>query len=246
MNGVVSNAPDPESIRLARAWLTGAGDEPAAKTSFKDVERFDLLVRDDLFAALDGDRDRYAKAMAICDAALAENPDHAGALSFHGWGLMIKGGWAIEAGDADGGSALWNAGVQEINRAVSLAPSDVGPMLVRGSIFINASNAETLPGHLRGTMLALGTYDYERVYELQTTQGYFKFLSEHARGELLMGLADAWHRRGNMDRANDYFRLVADEVPDTAYSRDATAVLEGVKDLTTLESRSCIGCHTAR
>ena len=127
------------------------------------------------------------------------------------------------------------------NRA--LDPDNVGPMLVRGSIFINATRSKHLPDDQRDLMLALGTYDYENVYKIQKQQGYFQYLSEHARGELLMGLADAWHRRGNMDRANRYFELVTKEVPDTDYAADAKAVMSGKFDLKKLASRTCKGCH---
>ncbi len=244
MARIVEQAPKSSAIRQAKNWLEkNKSKEGETTRSYRNVERFDLLVRADLFAAMGGDRDRYAKAMKICNDALKEDPNHAGALSFHGWGLLIKSQWEQQDGKKDKAKELWDQGIVEINRAVSLDPDNVGPMLVRGSIFINSSRSMHLPESQRDLMLALGTYDYEKVYDVQKEQGYFKYLSEHARGELLMGLADAWHRRGNMSKAKRFFELVVQEVPDSDYAEDATAVISGKVDLKKLKSRTCAGCH---
>lgn len=232
------------AAKKAREWLAKAPDQQP-RPAEASPDRFDLLVRDDFFAAMDGDRDRYQKAMKLCNETLKENPNHAGALAFRGWGLTIKSRWETEAGDKKTGRRLLSDGITEMNRAVDLEPDNVGPLLVRGSVFINATRAPNMSEEFRSLLLALGTYDYERVHELQTEQGYFKYLSEHARGELLMGLADAWHRRGNMKTANRYFKMITEEVPESGYAEDAQAVLNGKADLSKLKTRSCTGCHIA-
>src|SRR3954464_11368323 len=62
-------------------------------------ERFDLVVRGDFFAGFAGDRARLAKGMEACERVLAESPNHAEALVWHGSGLAFSAGMAFQKGD---------------------------------------------------------------------------------------------------------------------------------------------------
>ena len=246
---------DEARAEFYRALSGATSGENAADTSQPDTggelpqsastdhERFDLLVRDDFFAGMAGDRERYQKAMDICRERLAVNPQHAGAMSFHGWGLLIAAQWKTDEDQAEEAARLREQGMQEINMAATLEPDSVGPLLVRGSILMGLTTNPEMPLAERDTLLALSTYDFEQVYRLQREQGYFQYLSEHARGELLFGLADAWHRRGNMDKASGYYQLVVDEIPDSDYASDSRMMLSGNLDPALLKTRNCQGCH---
>jgi len=73
--------------------------------------RFDYEVREDMFRGFfAGDKAAFARAMALCEARLAENPDHAQALVWHGNGLLFRAGEAFAAGDYDKGSSAQPAG----------------------------------------------------------------------------------------------------------------------------------------
>src|SRR4051794_18787746 len=48
------------------------------------IERFDFLVREDFFAGLAGDREKFQRAMKLCEDTLAKNPKHADAMVWHG------------------------------------------------------------------------------------------------------------------------------------------------------------------
>ncbi|MGI9519313.1 MAG: hypothetical protein ACR2NP_19840 [Pirellulaceae bacterium] len=213
------------------------------RSSSTDQERFDLLVRDDFFAGMAGDRERYQKAMNVCEERLATNPQHAGAMSFHGWGLLIAAQWKTEEEKHEEADQLRQKGMQEINMAATLEPDSVGPLLVRGSILMGLTTNPEMPPAERDSLLALSTYDFETVYRLQLEQGYFQFLSEHARGELLFGLADAWHRRGNMEKAKGYYQMVVDQIPHSDYGNDSRMMLSGKLDPALLKTRNCTGCH---
>jgi tetratricopeptide (TPR) repeat protein len=248
MQHLLEAAADSTLADPARSWLaeSGASDpttETGPSSSLGDVERFDLLVRDDFFAGLRGDYERAEKGMQVCEQALAENPRNAGALSWHGYGLLLRSRRAVEEGRPDEAAELQSKGFEELNLAVAWQPENVGPLLVRGSTFIYSTKEIDLPEGLRGVLLHLGVYDYERVYQLQTEQGYFSYLSPHSRGELLTGLADGWHRLGNTDKVRHFLERVREEVPDSKYSRSAESFLSGNASPELLESRSCKGCH---
>jgi hypothetical protein len=69
-------------------------------------------------------------------------------------------------------------------------------------------------------------------------------MSEHARGELLLGLADGHQRLGNQAEVRSYMQLALEELPDTAYADDAEAYLSAPLDQATLRVRTCKGCHS--
>lgn len=87
-------------------------------------------------------------------------------------------------------------------------------------------------------LVAVAMSDYRRAYELQ--EGRLESLSEHARGELLMGLADLAERNGEDWRG--WARRVVETMPaESGYHRRASAWLE--KGESSAGGRTCLGCH---
>ena len=62
---------------VALALAVTAAGMPHAQPA---AERFDYLVREDMFRGYAGDTAALERAMALCEARLAENPEHAEAL----------------------------------------------------------------------------------------------------------------------------------------------------------------------
>jgi tetratricopeptide (TPR) repeat protein len=200
--------------------------------------RFDHLVREEFFAAFTGDREALDRAMKTCEQALAENPKHAEAMVWHGAGLLFIAGEHFQKGDNQKGFELWNRGLKEMDEAVKLEPDNVGVLIPRGAVLLSAS-AE-VPPQLAGPLLEKGLGDYERVLKAQ--QPYFDKLSSHARGELLFGLAEGWHRRGDAGKARGYFERLVSEAKGSGRDRQASAFLD--KGTLPPGSRNCTGCHT--
>src|SRR4051794_13478092 len=88
--------------------------------------RFDMQGRTDFFAGFAGDSARLAHAMEVCERALADNPNHAEALVWHGSGLTFQAGTAFRNGDAQAGMDLFARGTKEMDDAVALEPDNVG------------------------------------------------------------------------------------------------------------------------
>ena len=53
------------------------------------AERFDHKVRNDFFTGFAGDREALVRAMKVAGEAIAENPNHAEALVWHGAGTLF-------------------------------------------------------------------------------------------------------------------------------------------------------------
>jgi tetratricopeptide (TPR) repeat protein len=201
--------------------------------------RFDELVRADFFAGVAGDVAALDRAMRLIEETLAEGPRRADVLVWHGSGLVAQAGQAFQKGDVATGAALWERGLQEMNDAVALAPANVAVLIPRGAVLLEVSRSLPDPAEAK-TLLTTGVRDYEKVLELQAP--YFRYLSEHARGELLFGLAEGLHRLGDRDRARVFFERLLSEARDSEYGTMAGAWLKDPSGALTRQ-RGCVGCH---
>lgn len=223
-------------VLLACACGSSAPPPPARAAAAKP-ERFDMLVRDDFFAGLlENDQAALDRAMKLCEDTLARDPKHAEAMVWHGGGLILRAGSAFRAGQKDQGMTLWIDGMKEMDRAVAIAPDEVGTRIPRGAVLLAAS--PFVPEPQRSQLLDKGLGDYEHVLALQ--KGHFDRLSRHARTQLLFGLADGWNRRGDKDRARTYFERVREIAGTSAYGKRAQAYLAGQTDPAPV---ACGGCH---
>ena len=124
-----------------------------------------------------------------------------------------------------------------MSAAVKLEPENISVLIPRAASLFATAQYVPMPG-IANELLETAVKDYEKVFQLQ--QGYFKQLSAHARGELLIALAAGWHRLGKPDKAREYFLLLTKEAPSTPHATTARTWLEKQ----TLPARiSCAGCH---
>jgi hypothetical protein len=217
--------------------------QPSAISTNEPPEKFDALVRADFFEGLAGDREAFSRAMKLCEETLTNHTKHAQAMVWHGSGLLFLAAQAFAAGDAQKGSEFWQQGMKEMDGAVALEPDNVAVLIPRGATLLGVSKHTPDPAQGR-TLLKIGVADYEKVLRLQ--KSYFKDLSLHARGELLFGLADGWHRLQNPKRARLYFQRVVEECEGSPYAQQAQVWLDS-KDPGALPdsaaTSACIGCH---
>ncbi|HZP48091.1 MAG TPA: tetratricopeptide repeat protein [Vicinamibacterales bacterium] len=216
----------------ALAFLLSLG-QPA------QTQRFDYLVRGDVFAGMAGDEPRLERAKQLCERTLAENPKHAEALVWLGSITLFEAGRAFVRGDAAAGGQLFARGVQEMNDAVGLAPDNPGVLIPRAATLIEATR--TMAPEAGRPLLESAVANYEHVLELQ--QRVWPTLGDHAKGELLFGLAEASARLGRADRARAYFERLIKDAPSSGQAPRAQAWL----DTGTIPKASgvagCTGCH---
>lgn len=205
------------------------------------IERFDHLVRNDLFAGFAGNQEALERGMKKCEQVLAEKPDHAEALVWHGSGTLQLANKAFQARDQQKGIQMYMQGRAEMDRAVQLAPNAVGVRVPRGATLLTATRFQPVDERVKQE-IRLGLSDYEHVYELQ--KEYLNEIGTHAKGELLIGMADGYARLGETDKAKPLFERIVAEMQGTVYAKNAGKWLETGK-LTAREG-GCLGCHTGK
>jgi tetratricopeptide (TPR) repeat protein len=218
---------------------TPASQNSESATDRHARERFDFKVRADFFAGMAGDREAFERGMKTCEETLARNPKHAEALVWHGGGLIFRAGHQFQAGDVQQGFETWSRGLKEMDEAVALEPGNVGVLIPRGATLLVASRFAKPESESR-RLLALAVSDYEKVLQIQG--GDFAKRSDHARGELLFGLAEGYQRLGDQARARAYFQRLVNEAQGSARQEQARTFIETGKLVAS--TQSCTGCHT--
>lgn len=216
--------------------LAAAMCSPVATSA--QAERFDLVVRGDFFAGFAGSEARLAKGMVECERVLADNPNHAEALVWHGSGLAFNAGTAFRKGDMKAGGELWQRGVEEMDRAVALEPDSVGVRIPRGALLLQAT--ANMPLEMGRPLLEKAVGDYEHVLALQSA--YFSTLGDHPKGELLFGLADGYSRLGNLEKARLYFDRLIKDAPTSGQAPKAQTWL-ATGAIPKSQGLGCVGCH---
>jgi len=214
--------------------MTSAGQTAATPTT----QRFDYLVRADFFAGAAGDEARLQKATDLCERTLAENPKHPEALVWHGAILLLRSGLAFQKGDQGNGMPLFGRGVKEMGDAVALAPDNPGVRIPRGAVLIEAT--KSMSPETARPLLELAVGDYERALEIQAPT--FSTLGDHAKGELLFGLAEASARLGRQDKARAYFERVITDAPTSGQTPRAKEWI-ATGTLPKASGMGCVGCH---
>jgi hypothetical protein len=199
--------------------------------------RFDMEVRADFFAGFTGDEAAFKRAMARCEEVLAADPAHAEAMVWHGAGVFSLSGRAFQSGDVQNGMQLWTKGLAEMNKAVELAPDDIAVRIPRGATLFEASRQVPNPKQQQ-ELIKIALSDYEHTLMLQKVT--FSGLSNHAKGELLFGLADGWARAGDKEKAKHYFERLTADAPGSGRTKYARAWLEGTPPA---DPGRCVGCH---
>lgn len=229
--------PHTEAMKLRIAYLVIAALVSFLAGAARAQERYDLKVRNDFFAGFAGDAAALARAMRATEAMLAENPNHAEALVWHGSGTYYLAGQAFQKGDPEKGMELAQKGIAEMDRAVELAPDSVGVRIPRGSVLLTSTRYQKGP-HVQA-LVERGLRDFEKAYEIQ--RGMLDRLGVHPKGELLLGLADCYSRSGDSERARLFYERAAKELAGTPYARSAQEWLETGR--LAPPKAGCLGCH---
>ena len=195
-------------ITLVSGWMLALA-LGVAQAGAQPEERFDMLVRGDFLAGFAGDAERLARGMAACEQVLSTTPDHPQALVWHGSGLAFRAGTAMSRGDQVHGTALWKQGLAEMDRAITLAPDNPGVLIPRGALLLQSTRG--LPPAMATPLLRSATANYQHALDVQEQSGRWRTLGDHAKGELLFGLAEGYSRLGEPALARRVFdRLLED------------------------------------
>ncbi|MEZ5401496.1 MAG: hypothetical protein R2729_17625 [Bryobacteraceae bacterium] len=224
------------------AWFLAAAGLLLGQVAAAETPRFDHVVRNDFFAGFAGNADALDRAMAACEKVLAENPNHPEALVWHGAGVYFRAGQHFMKGEPDKGMPLAAKGLAEMDKAVALAPDNIGVRIPRGAAL--AAAARSMPANpYRDGLLVRVLDDHLHAYELQKAK--LDQIGDHPRGELLFAIGDTYSRLGKQDEAADFFDKLAAMNPGSVYAQRAAKWRESRAPLPLAETR-CVGCHVAR
>lgn len=201
-------------------------------------ERFDNLVREDMFKGFKGDTAAFARAMATSETALAKDPNYPPALAWHGSGLLVRGERALGQGDPTG-LADYGRGLAELNRAVALAPDDLQAVIPRAATLRAAATFDPDPRRAEG-LLKTAAGDYEHVLAIEEQAGRLPKLSVHAKGELFGALADIYARIGHDQESRRYLSRLVEDLPGSSYADNAAERLADDKSRARITR---LGCH---
>ncbi len=212
-------------------WQGLAGGERAG--------RFDVKVREDMFAGFDGDTAAFERAMKLIAVTLAADPDHAEALTWRGAGRLFMAGRAFRHGADDKGTTLAAQGVADLDRGVSLMPGSIATHAVRGSAlmpYARGLRAFDKAAADRLTLTAIS--DFEFIAAANAARR--KDLASHDRGEVLGALAEGWLQLADGAKAEPYLERLMAELPGTSYAKNAALRRS---DPVRAAPLTCLGCH---
>jgi len=206
--------------------------------------RFDHIVRNDFFSGFTGNAEALARGMKVCEQVLAENPNHAEALVWHGAGLFFQSGQMFRQGKREEGMQISARGLAEMDKAVALAPDHIGVRIPRGAALLAA--ARFMPeNEFRKMLLDRTLDDHQHVYDMQLKEQTLDKIGSHPLGELLQALGDIYSRSGNAAKAEEYYGQIQTMLPKTVYANRAAKWMETKQPLPVAEAQ-CVGCHVAK
>ncbi len=228
-------------LLIFAAVLSFAGGVLTALKGQEAPVRFDVQVRDKFFSGYAGNREALDRGMKICEEALAKDPKHPEALVWHGSGLLYLSGEAFRGGDGQRGMELYTRAIDEMDRAVELAPDRIGVRVPRGATLM----VSTLYMHDNPQvhdLLEKAIADYEYVYNLQ--KDHWAEVGSHSKGQLLLGLGSGYSRLGQEEKAKAAFERLAVDLKGTEFESVAQTWLQ-TKTLTP-QQQTCYGCHVSK
>lgn len=226
------------AVGLTLAWTAPQlpGEEKKEVDAYES--RFDLKVREDLFAGFNGDAEALKRGMKKCEDALKAKPNHAEAMVWLGGARVYLAGEAFSRGEVLKGMQNWTKGLAEMDKAVELEPNNIGVLIPRAAVLLPAGRSA--PAAMGRPVLQRVLKDFERAYARQKNQ--LDQMGEHPLGELRMGLADVYRVLGQDAKSREHLLAVQKELPDTEYAKRATKWLAAPAG--TKLAHNCIGCHS--
>ncbi|MBK7930406.1 MAG: hypothetical protein IPJ98_23885 [Bryobacterales bacterium] len=206
--------------------------------------RFDHRVRNDFFSGFTGNAEALGRGMKVCEQVLAENPNHPEALVWHGAGLFFQSGQLFQQGKREEGMKLSARSMEEMDRAVALAPDHIGVRIPRGAALLAA--ARFMPENpFRASLLQRAIDDHQHVYNMHVKAGELAKIGDHPLGELLQALGDTYSRTGDAAKAEEYYKQIQTMLPKSEYARRASKWMETRQPLGPMEAQ-CVGCHVSK
>ena len=192
-------------IFLAAMLVLGSADA-RAQTSGSSNPPFDKVLMMDFEKGMAGDKTLFDSAMGRTEAILAQNPNDARALAWHGSGTLYRLGMHERNKSKAESEATMKKGIKEMDDAVSAAPEDVLVLVVRAATLTSVAK-HTPSSDESARLLTAGIGDFEKIARLteNKTDGESKGLRIYA----LKTLIQYYEKKGDAEKANAYKTLLS-------------------------------------
>jgi hypothetical protein len=197
----------------------------------------------DLLGALNRDTEKFERGMRTLEDLRTKNPNDVNVKILYGNGLFARSGQAFEKGDVPNAMKLWQSSLDEMAKAVELAPENIFVRARRGVVLLSASRSGAMPDTMSKPLVQLAVGDFEKVLEVREKEQTLTQRSTHQRGELLTGIADGSNRLGDSTKARTYFERITRDLKGTVYEQRAKAWLENKPEAKAVDFFACSGCH---
>jgi len=220
--------------------LDDTAKKETPKTEKPKTDRFDMVVREDIFNGFRGDDEALKRGLDACETELKAHPKNAEAMVWRGAVRVFSAGQLFGAGKMKDAFPMWTTGLKDLDDAIELEPKNVGVRIPRAAVLIGAGR--NAPAVMGKPLLEKARADFETIAALQAKN--LDDLGEHPRGELHLGLADVYRLLGDKDKSREQLEAAVKALPGTKYEKRAKEWL-AAKPAAKLE-HSCIGCHTPK
>lgn len=195
------------TVLVAQPQIAPAQSQKSSPAD-SEILKFDEALEQEFTKGVGGDEAALGRAMQTSAKILAKNPKDALALVWQGGGRLVLARAAFYQGDFPTGSAIWKEGLDEMTRAVEIAPNDVRVLLIRASTWYQASKQFPDPDEA-GRLLQTAVGDFEKIIALSGND--FKKLPAIRRDDILLSLAEGYERRGDKTKARNFYLRISNE-----------------------------------
>lgn len=195
----------------------------AGDTGYRAFER-EVLA--DFVKAAQGDAQARQRLMATCDRAIEADAQHAEAIAWRGAARMFQASEASSSGDFRAAMNHTNASLADLNKARKLEPENPGVRMVAANMLLSLAKYHPIENMAKGYAkqgIEDASVALSKLYDNWGNQ------PAEVKGELMLGVADAYAKLGEATKARDWFNRVIGAVPGTAWAEQAQAWIDAAE-----------------
>ncbi len=218
------------SVALCQSAESGAPVENERAFEFIQIElgdtgyrAFERQVFADFVKAAQGDEEARQRLIAECERALEVDAEHAEAIAWRGAARMFEAGKASSSGDFRAAMNHTNTSLADLNRARELEPENPGVRMVAANMLLSLAKHHPIENMASG-YARQGIEDAQ--VALAKLQANWDKQPAEVKGQLLLGVAEAFAKLGEATKARDWFNRVIGAVPGTTWAQQAQAWIE--------------------
>ncbi len=218
------------SVALGQSADPGVAGNTEQEFEFIQIEpgdtgyrAFEREVFADFVQAAQGNKEARQRLLATCERALEADPQHAEAIAWRGAAKMFEAGDASSSGDFRAAMNHTNASLTDLNKARDLEPENPGVRMVAANMLLSLAKYHPIENMASG--YAKQGIEDANVALSKLYDNWDKQPAE-VKGQLLLGVAEAYDNLGEATKARDWFNRVIGAVPGTTWAEQAQAWID--------------------